>query len=44
MMIRIKVNHMQKDANLAEIEMLKAEELEALFSIEDGNAASPSVE
>lgn len=31
MMIRIKVNHMQKDANLAEIEMLKAEELEALF-------------
>ena len=33
---------MQKDANLAEIEMLKTEELEAPFSIDDENTSPPS--
>ena len=43
MMIRIEVKHMQKDANLSEIEMLKkAEEQETPFAIGDESLASPS--
>ena len=43
MMIRIEVKHMQRDANLSEIEMLKkAEEQGTPFAIGDENLASPS--